>query len=298
MNEQPHAAGIAYCTKDDRVLLVRRAREGSDYPNYWCFPGGGIELGESPDQAAKRESQEEIGHAPQGPMREVSNKDGFITYKVMVAQPFRVTLNKEHTGYQWASLNALPELLHPGCADTLAKLNYREKTMDKHIHIHIHRTTDADGPAHAPAGSPKGGQFVSGSGGSGGGKSGASGKKNGAPAQPPAQGKEESYSKMKARFSKDPDSKIKLPDAVAHPINRKFNALLGRVIEKHKTAAKKDGIADLETNGTREDKQAYIPGSVGEKHQKNARTEIDGICKQWAVEIHQAKKAIAASRKT
>lgn len=44
--------------------------------------------------------------------------------------------------------------------------------MNKHIHIHIHRTTDADGPAHAPAGSPKGGQFVSGSGGSGGGKSG------------------------------------------------------------------------------------------------------------------------------
>ena len=42
--------------------------------------------------------------------------------------------------------------------------------MAKHIHIHIHRTTDADGPAHAPAGSSKGGQFVSGSGGSGAGK--------------------------------------------------------------------------------------------------------------------------------
>lgn len=41
--------------------------------------------------------------------------------------------------------------------------------MTKHIHIHIHRTTDADGPAHAPAGTSKGGQFVSG-GGSGGGK--------------------------------------------------------------------------------------------------------------------------------
>ena len=40
--------------------------------------------------------------------------------------------------------------------------------MAKHIHIHVH-TRDADGPAHAPAGSSKGGQFVSG-GGSGGGK--------------------------------------------------------------------------------------------------------------------------------
>lgn len=36
------------------------------------------------------------------------------------------------------------------------------------IHIHIHKKTkDADGPAHAPAGSSKGGQFVSGSGGGG-----------------------------------------------------------------------------------------------------------------------------------
>lgn len=41
--------------------------------------------------------------------------------------------------------------------------------MSKTIHIHIHgRTRDADGPAHAPAGSPKGGQFVSGGGSSGG----------------------------------------------------------------------------------------------------------------------------------
>jgi len=42
--------------------------------------------------------------------------------------------------------------------------------MDKHIHIHIHRTRDA-GPEHAPAGSSKGGQFVSKGGGSGAGAS-------------------------------------------------------------------------------------------------------------------------------
>ena len=40
--------------------------------------------------------------------------------------------------------------------------------MAKHIHIHLGRTKDADGPAHAPAGSSKGGQFTSGSGGGGG----------------------------------------------------------------------------------------------------------------------------------
>ena len=39
--------------------------------------------------------------------------------------------------------------------------------MAKHIHIHLHRTTDADGPAHAPVGFSNGGQFVT-SGSSGG----------------------------------------------------------------------------------------------------------------------------------
>lgn len=38
--------------------------------------------------------------------------------------------------------------------------------MAKHIHIWVGKTKDA-GPAHAPAGSSKGGQFVSGSGGGG-----------------------------------------------------------------------------------------------------------------------------------
>lgn len=45
-------------------------------------------------------------------------------------------------------------------------------SMTKHIHIYVHgKTKDADGPAHAPAGSSKGGQFVSGGGGSSGAKS-------------------------------------------------------------------------------------------------------------------------------
>lgn len=39
--------------------------------------------------------------------------------------------------------------------------------MAKHIHIWLRKTADADGPAHVPAGSSKGGQFTSGSGGGG-----------------------------------------------------------------------------------------------------------------------------------
>ncbi|MFF2944056.1 NUDIX hydrolase [Streptomyces niveus] len=43
----------------ERVLMIRRReREGK---LLWAFPGGGIEAGETPEQAAVRETAEEVG---------------------------------------------------------------------------------------------------------------------------------------------------------------------------------------------------------------------------------------------
>jgi 8-oxo-dGTP diphosphatase len=39
---------------DRKVLMIRRA-EGNTYPHCWLCPGGSIEIGESPKEAAKRE---------------------------------------------------------------------------------------------------------------------------------------------------------------------------------------------------------------------------------------------------
>jgi 8-oxo-dGTP diphosphatase len=44
---------------DGRILLVRRSVEPG--MGGWCLPGGFIETGETPQQAAKREVQEELG---------------------------------------------------------------------------------------------------------------------------------------------------------------------------------------------------------------------------------------------
>ncbi|HEU0292299.1 MAG TPA: NUDIX domain-containing protein [Anaerolineales bacterium] len=50
-------AGIVLI-EDSKVALIERHRAGLDY---FVFPGGGMDLGETPEQAAVREAQEELG---------------------------------------------------------------------------------------------------------------------------------------------------------------------------------------------------------------------------------------------
>jgi 8-oxo-dGTP diphosphatase len=51
---------VAVCLDEDgRMLVIRRAR-GVVAPGAYCFPGGGIEDGESEEDALRREFREEI----------------------------------------------------------------------------------------------------------------------------------------------------------------------------------------------------------------------------------------------
>ena len=52
-------AAVLALTGDNQVLLVRRAVDPAQ--GSWCLPGGFIEIGETPQQAASRECKEESG---------------------------------------------------------------------------------------------------------------------------------------------------------------------------------------------------------------------------------------------
>ncbi len=47
--------------KNNRLLLQHRTKDAKFAPNLWGFFGGGIEEGESPEEALSREANEELG---------------------------------------------------------------------------------------------------------------------------------------------------------------------------------------------------------------------------------------------
>lgn len=120
--DTPHAAGILY-EADGKVLLLKRSAATTDYPGHWAFPAGKIEDGESPMQAAIRESQEEIQNHPYMDPLPHSVKNGFALF-THEAAPFDPILNDEHDEFGWYDPKSLPEPLHPGVADSISSYGF------------------------------------------------------------------------------------------------------------------------------------------------------------------------------
>jgi 8-oxo-dGTP pyrophosphatase MutT (NUDIX family) len=119
---KPNAAGVMLMDPAKRVLFLKRAAS-SDEPGTWCFPGGGIEGDETPEQAARRECAEETGYDKfADDLRVVDEGEGdspFVTHGSAVDNAFSPRLNDEHVAHAWAPLDAPPEPLHPGVRRTI-----------------------------------------------------------------------------------------------------------------------------------------------------------------------------------
>lgn len=56
-----YASAVALVDADKRVLIARRPKHKEIMPDYWEFPGGKVEDGETPDDCIRREAEEEVG---------------------------------------------------------------------------------------------------------------------------------------------------------------------------------------------------------------------------------------------
>lgn len=127
-DESIKGAGIMLITPQDEILFLLRS-PSSNHPNEWDFPGGKADDDETPEETARRETEEEIGARPYGELTEIadtSSKDDsgsdvdFITFRQFIRHKFKPKLDpSEHTKFVWASLENPPEPLHPGVREVV-----------------------------------------------------------------------------------------------------------------------------------------------------------------------------------
>lgn len=101
----------------------------------WGLVGGKSEVyDKTPLDTLNREIVEELGSnlklskiIPLDFYTSADNQFKYGTYVILVDQEFIPTLNKEHNGYAWCSLNKWPKPLHKGVQNSLNNKVIRSK---------------------------------------------------------------------------------------------------------------------------------------------------------------------------
>jgi len=111
------AGSIVLSKNTGRILLAHRSANVQE-PNTWGVWGGAIDSSEDPNEAAKRELEEEAGYHGGITMTPLSvfHKGDFKyhNFLAVVEEEFTPRLNWETQGYVWTTLDALPSPLHFG----------------------------------------------------------------------------------------------------------------------------------------------------------------------------------------
>lgn len=121
MTRTPNAASVALIHKD-KVLLIQRNRK--PYLGMWSLPGGRLEPGETPEQAAQREVLEETGLTcfRLMPIRQMHLGDGHFLLQVFATEGFEgeIKTSDEISAYRWVRLDQLYGMTTtPGLGDVL-----------------------------------------------------------------------------------------------------------------------------------------------------------------------------------
>ncbi len=108
-----NVALIILYDKDKKILLQHRAEDAKRLPGYWGFFGGGIDAGETPEQAVRREAMEELNYELENPRLiltfEFLYKDE-KNLKYVFAEEYDINKKLflgEGQGMEWYNLNEL-----------------------------------------------------------------------------------------------------------------------------------------------------------------------------------------------
>lgn len=121
----------------NHVLLLRRSKTDPTLPGLWELPGGKLEFGESPQEAALRELAEETGIAGTlGPilyadsiMGTKTKRQFIILLYLATAKQAKVTLSFEHCDYLWATKSQMLQMLAASQLSALKKYSTLENPL-------------------------------------------------------------------------------------------------------------------------------------------------------------------------
>jgi len=127
-------SGGLFLAKDTKRFLFLLRNQGKTAGS-WGIVGGKKEPEDTTAYSAlEREIKEEIGIVPKIkkviPLELFTSEDQhfhFNTYMLIVDKEFIPTLNDEHVGYAWCSLNQWPKPLHQGVKRSLSNKTNRTK---------------------------------------------------------------------------------------------------------------------------------------------------------------------------
>jgi 8-oxo-dGTP pyrophosphatase MutT (NUDIX family) len=107
MGLYPVRAAIVVLRSEGRVLLLQRHPFDRAYPDpsgqgLWCLPGGKIDPGETPEQAATRELYEETGI--QADLEFLPPVGDIARFRGEVPNCGDVVLSSEHKDFRWVAL--------------------------------------------------------------------------------------------------------------------------------------------------------------------------------------------------
>lgn len=140
VNSNIGCGALIYSKSTGRYLFLLRNQKR--HAGSWGLVGGGVEAGETPAQALRREIQEEIGSIefekiiPLEKFTAENKNFEYHTYLVTVDREFVPQLNDEHRGYAWTSINDHPKPLHPGVWRTFSFKSVIDKIRTVETTIH------------------------------------------------------------------------------------------------------------------------------------------------------------------
>ena len=112
--------GKAVIEKNGRYLLFKREPGAEDYQNLWDFVGGRLDPGETPADAAARETLEEsaleIVPGPEVKTVVFEEEKRVLTFHYFTPESFTgtIALSSEHTDYRWFTKEEINNLdTHP-----------------------------------------------------------------------------------------------------------------------------------------------------------------------------------------